>query len=102
MGWSRVTNRRPPSTDSLDRPRTITVSVRLFAGLREQAGTGRLEVSLARGSTAGDVWRALPSALSGSAPPRQLAYAVDHVWAGAGTSLDDGAEVALLLPGSGG
>lgn len=90
------------STHSPHSPADVTVTVRLFAELRERAGTGWLEARLPAGSRAGDVWAALPPPLSTSPRPSQLAFAVDHVWASPETPLAHGSEVALLLPGSGG
>ena len=37
----------------------MRVTVRLFAGLRERAGTGRREIELSAGATVADVWDAL-------------------------------------------
>ena len=75
----------------------VQVSIRLFAGLRERAGTGarRLELS---GATLGDVWPALEL----GAEPAGLLYAVNRRYADAGTVLADGDEVALIPPVSGG
>ena len=76
----------------------MKVSVRLFAGLRERAGTGRRELELAEGARVGDVWDAL--ALGDE--PAGLLYAVDRAYAEPDTELADGAEVALIPPVSGG
>ena len=75
----------------------VQVSIRLFAGLRERAGTGarRLEPS---GATLGDVWPALEL----GEEPAGLLYAVNRRYADAGTVLADGDEVALIPPVSGG
>ena len=37
----------------------VQVSIRLFAGLRERAGTGAAPLELADGATVDDVWPAL-------------------------------------------
>ena len=76
----------------------MKVSVRLFAGLRERAGTGRLELELAEGAQVRDVWDAL--ALGDE--PAGLLYAVDRAYAEPETALAEGAEVALIPPVSGG
>ncbi|MCP9486141.1 MAG: molybdenum cofactor biosynthesis protein MoaE [Gaiellaceae bacterium MAG52_C11] len=76
----------------------MKVSARLFAGLRERAGTGRRELELADGATVADVWVALEL---GAEPPGLL-YAVNKTYAAADASLADGDEVALIPPVSGG
>jgi molybdopterin synthase catalytic subunit len=76
----------------------VQVTVRLFAGLREQAGTGRSDVELPDGATVADVWAAL--ALGNE--PAGLLYAVNRSYAEPGRSLADGDEVALIPPVSGG
>ena len=74
------------------------VTVRLFAGLRERAGTGEREIELAQGSCVGDVWRAL--ALGDE--PAGLLYAVNKEYAAADHAIAEGDEVALIPPVSGG
>ena len=76
----------------------MQVSIRLFAGLRERAGTGARELELADGATVADVWRALEL----GDEPAGLLYAVNKRYAGAATVLADGDEVALIPPVSGG
>ena len=74
----------------------MRVSVRLFAGLRERAGTARLEVAdVAR---VGDVW----AKLGLGEEPTGLLYAVNREYAGPDDALHDGDEVALIPPVSGG
>jgi molybdopterin synthase catalytic subunit len=72
-----------------------SVSVRLFAGLRERAGWSQREVAAA---TVGDVWRALEL----GDEPDGLLYAVNKQYAGRDRTLADGDEVALIPPVSGG
>jgi molybdopterin synthase catalytic subunit/molybdopterin converting factor small subunit len=72
--------------------------VRLFAGLREQVGTGRRELELDDGATVADVWPALGL---GDEPPGLL-YAVNQAYAAREQQLADGDEVALIPPVSGG
>jgi molybdopterin converting factor subunit 1 len=74
------------------------VTVKLFAGLRERAGTRERQLELPDGSRLGEVWRALGM---GEEPPGLL-YAVNRRYAGAETILADGDEVALIPPVSGG
>ena len=74
------------------------VSIRLFAGLRERAGTGARELELADGARVGDVWSALDL---GNEPPGLL-YAINKTYADAESALSEGDEVALIPPVSGG
>ena len=74
------------------------VSIRLFAGLRERAGTGARELELADGARVGDVWSALDL---GNEPPGLL-YAINKSYADAQSALSEGDEVALIPPVSGG
>jgi molybdopterin synthase catalytic subunit len=76
----------------------MRVTVRLFAMLRERAGTGRRELELPEGATAGDVWAALDL----GPEPDGLALAVNRSYADRGAALADGDEVALIPPVSGG
>jgi molybdopterin synthase catalytic subunit len=71
------------------------VRVRLFAGLRERAGWSEREVDA---PTVGDVWKALEL----GDEPAGLLYAVNKVYAEPSQTLDDGDEVALIPPVSGG
>jgi molybdopterin synthase catalytic subunit len=72
-----------------------TVTVRLFAGLREQAGWSTRETEAARVS---DVWGRLDL----GDEPDGLLYAVNKEYAGKETELSDGDVVALIPPVSGG
>ena len=73
----------------------MTVTVRLFAGLRERAGWSRREVEAA---TVADVWPALGL----GDEPDGLLYAVNKTYAERTSALADGDEVALIPPVSGG
>jgi molybdopterin converting factor subunit 1 len=77
---------------------TVQVSIRLFAGLRERAGTGARELELPDGATLTDVWTALDL---GDEPPGLL-YAVNKRYAAADAELSEGDEVAVIPPVSGG
>ena len=76
----------------------VKVTVRLFAGLRELAGTGERELDLAEGARVADVWPAL--ALGDE--PAGLLYAVNRQYAAREGELAEGDEVALIPPVSGG
>ena len=73
----------------------MPVTVRLFAGLREQAGWSRRELEAA---TVADVWPALGL----GEEPAGLLYAVNREYAERGRELADGDEVAVIPPVSGG
>ena len=76
----------------------MQITVRLFAGLRELAGTGQRELELPEGSSPADVWPALGL----GDEPAGLLYAVNRVYAEPDRKLADGDEVALIPPVSGG
>jgi len=76
----------------------VRVVVRLFAGLREQAGLGRRELNLPAEATVADVWPALGL----GDEPAGLLYAVNRAYAARERPLSDGDEVALIPPVSGG
>src|SRR3954447_3215069 len=74
----------------------MPVVVRLFAGLRERAGWAERELDgVAR---VGDVWPALGL----GEEPAGLLYAVNKEYADRARELQDGDEVALIPPVSGG
>ena len=79
---------------------TITVEVRFFAMLRERAGGERLRVELPGGSTVA----ALRAYLRERLPelPQGYAVAVGLSYAATERVLEDGDEVALIPPVSGG
>jgi molybdopterin synthase catalytic subunit len=72
------------------------VTVRLFAGLRERAGTGKLELDDV--TTVADVWPALGL----GDEPGGVLYAVNRAYVEQTHELHDGDEVALIPPVSGG
>jgi molybdopterin synthase catalytic subunit/molybdopterin converting factor small subunit len=76
----------------------MRVTVRLFAGLRERAGTGRQDVELADHARVEDVWAALEL----GEEPAGLVYAVNRAYVAREHGLADGDEVALIPPVSGG
>jgi len=76
----------------------VRVVVKLFAGLRERAGTGTRELELPAGATTRDVWAPLDL----GEEPNGLLYAVNKRYAEPADPLADGDEVALIPPVSGG
>ncbi len=76
----------------------MKVGVRLFAGLRERAGTGGRELELPAGARVADVWPALGL---GDEPPGLL-YAVNKAYSETARPLAEGDEVAVIPPVSGG
>ncbi len=74
------------------------MKVRLFAALREQAGSGALEIELADGATVSDVWPRLGL----GDEPSGLLYARNRAYVDRTESLGEGDEVALIPPVSGG
>jgi molybdopterin synthase catalytic subunit len=74
------------------------VTVKLFAALREQAGTRERSLELADGALIADVWPALEL----GDEPAALLYARNRAYAGPDEPLADGDEVALIPPVSGG
>jgi MoaE-MoaD fusion protein len=86
------------ATSGPDYATAVRLAIRLFAGLRERAGTDRRELELADGATVADVW---PSLGLGAEPPGLL-YAVNRTYAEREQPLEDGDEVALIPPVSGG
>jgi MoaE-MoaD fusion protein len=76
----------------------VRVVVRLFAGLRERAGTDRRELDLDDSASIEDVWPALDL----GDEPAGLLYAVNRTYADRGQALGEGDEVALIPPVSGG
>jgi molybdopterin converting factor subunit 1 len=81
----------------------MLVTIRLFARLREIAGTSELERSLPDGATARTAW----DALVGEFPPMgdyaaAVSCAVNEEYARLTAVLADGDEVAFLPPVSGG
>jgi molybdopterin synthase catalytic subunit len=73
----------------------VRVTVRLFAGLREQAGWSQCEIEAARVS---EVWTALDLGVE----PDGLLYAVNRSYAEPDRELAEGDVVALIPPVSGG
>ena len=80
----------------------MRVSVRLFAGLRERAGTDRLEVELPDDARVADVLAAMAGTAVGEIRPRECVVAVNREYATPDEPVRAGDEVALVPPVSGG
>ena len=76
----------------------MRVTVRLFAGLRERAGAWRQDLELRDGAGVEDVWPALGL----GEEPAGLVYAVNRAYVERDHALEDGDEIALIPPVSGG
>jgi molybdopterin converting factor subunit 1 len=74
----------------------VNVSVRLFAGLRERAGSERIEVELPDGAVVGDLLAAM------ALEPGQCVVAINREYARADAPIGAEDEVALIPPVSGG
>lgn len=81
----------------------MRVRVRLFASLREAAGTELVELDLPPGSTAEDAWRHLVEAHPALAGRRRsLAVAVNRRYARFEEPLAEADEIVFVPPVSGG
>lgn len=81
----------------------MRVRVRLFASLREAAGTELFELDLPAGSSAEDAWRRLVDAHPALAGRRRsLAVAVNRRYARFEEALAEADEVVFVPPVSGG
>jgi molybdopterin converting factor subunit 1 len=80
----------------------VVVSVRLFAGLRERAGSDEIELELPDDALVGDLLEALAETPVGRLGPKQCVVAVNREYAGPSEPIHEGDEVALVPPVSGG
>jgi molybdopterin converting factor subunit 1 len=76
--------------------------VRLFAGLRERAGSDRVEVELPEGASVADLLVALGDTPVGELAPRSCIVALNREYAPAEAIVGAGDEIALVPPVSGG
>jgi MoaE-MoaD fusion protein len=88
----------PLETPPAGYARGVRVAVKLFAALREQAGSRERVVELDEGALVEAVWPALGL----GDEPVGLVYAVNRAYVSRGTALVDGDEVAVIPPVSGG
>ena len=81
----------------------MTIRVKLFAILRERAGSGELALDLPERSTVGDASLALAKQIPAMQPHlRRVAFAVNQSYVDRATVLHQGDELALIPPVSGG
>ena len=81
----------------------MRVIVRLFARLRDIAGTAELERDVASGSTVGAIWDALTRDFPAMVPyGSSISVAVNADYARMDAAVREGDEVAFLPPVSGG
>jgi molybdopterin converting factor subunit 1 len=81
----------------------MRITVRLFARLRDLAGTRELMRDVPAGATVETVWQVLASEWPALAPHRpSVSAAVNAEYARFATPIADGDEVAFLPPVSGG
>ena len=104
-----MTDARPPSADgggpaaAIDDEAPLRIQVRLFAMQREQAGTREVELGMPAGATIEDAWAALVKRFPVLAPGRAaLRFARNGGYAPPETPLENGDEVAMIPPVSGG
>jgi molybdopterin synthase catalytic subunit len=88
----------PPEAPTAGYARGVKVAVKLFAALRERAGTRERSLELADDASVGDVWPALGL----GEEPAGLVYAVNRSYVDRSHALADGDEIALIPPVSGG
>lgn len=82
---------------------TLTVTVLFFAGARERVGTGRVEVDILEGTALGDVVdRAIGVSGSDVALPVGVMLARNGVYVDRSVLVEDGDEIAVIPPVSGG
>ena len=81
----------------------MRIHVRLFAMHRELAGTRELALELPDGATIEDAWSAVVARVPALAPGRaSVRFARNAAYAAATTVVEDGDEVAMIPPVSGG
>lgn len=80
----------------------MRLSVRLFAGLRDRAGSSHLEVEVPEPATAGGLLAAMAATPVGPLAPRSCIVAVNREYAAPGQAIGPDDELALIPPVSGG
>ena len=81
----------------------MTITVRLFASLRDRAGVSQLTLDIPEKSTIAEAIKELRHRIPAVADHlNNIAYALNHSYTQANTPLQDGDELALIPPVSGG
>ena len=81
----------------------MRVTVRLFARLRDLAGSGELQLEVPAPATVGSVWRVLVAEVPGVADyERTMSVAVNADYARMSSPVSEGDDVPFLPPVSGG
>tara|TARA_A100001037_G_scaffold269957_1_gene264461 strand:- start:476 stop:721 length:246 start_codon:yes stop_codon:yes gene_type:complete len=81
----------------------MQVTIRLFARLRDLAGTGELARDVEEGATVGAVWKTLAGEFPALAEyESSISTAVNAEYSRMDSTVSDGDEVAFLPPVSGG
>lgn len=80
----------------------MNVTVRLFAGLRERAGSDRVTVELPEGASVGELLAAMGQTAVGALDPGSCVVAINREYAASATPVHEDDEVALVPPVSGG
>lgn len=81
----------------------MRITVKLFARLRDIAGTAELVREVGAGATVADLWQVLATEFPSIASyERSISVAVNADYARRNQALSDGDEVAFLPPVSGG
>ena len=81
----------------------MKIAIKLFAGLRDRAGTGDLSIELPGGATVADaIDAAQKNAPTEWTAPTTLMAAVNNEYVEFTETLNDGDELALIPPVSGG
>jgi len=83
-------------------PNDLTVTVMLFAALRDRTGRPECAVSVPAGSVVADVWPHLPEQIRRPVAPVGVRYAVNDRWADPRRAVAGGDRIAVLMPFSGG
>ncbi|MCY4148741.1 MAG: MoaD/ThiS family protein [Gammaproteobacteria bacterium] len=76
----------------------MTISVKIFASLREDLGIDGANIRPSHKMTALDVWKHITD----KKPPDNLLCAVNHQYAGFDSTVQDGDEIAFFPPVNGG
>jgi molybdopterin converting factor small subunit len=83
-------------------PDPVTVTVLVFASLRDRLGADQCVVRAPHGAALSGVWPLLPEQIRRADAPPGVRYAVNDVWAPAETPLANGDRIAIVVPVSGG